>query len=164
MKCPTCGNPKMTATVKPYKYDISGLPNVVLQGIKIFECDKCGEEAPVIPAMSELHRVLAMAVVSKPTSLTPAEFRFLRKYLGYSSTDLSKLLDVRKETMSRWERGTVSINPLADRFMRLAVALNVRVQDYPVDQLKDIQEADPKVEEPFWLSRGADGWVVGKAA
>lgn len=156
MKCPTCGNPKMTETIESYRYDMSGLPNVVLQGIKVRRCSKCGEEAPVILAISDLHRVLAMAVVRKPTSLTPAEFRFLRKYLGYSSTDFAKLLDVRKETMSRWERGETAINPIADRFIRLAVAHNIRVDDYPVAKLEDIHEDGE--EQPFWLSRGERGW------
>jgi transcriptional regulator with XRE-family HTH domain len=104
-----------------------------------------------------------MAVVRKSTNLTPAEFRFLRKYLGYSSTDFSKLLDVRKETMSRWERGSVTISPIADRFIRLAVAHNIRVDDYPVEKLKEIHD-DGSEPQPFWLSRREGGWFAANTA
>jgi putative transcriptional regulator len=159
MKCPACGTAKMAATQGAYKYDESGLPNVTLLNVTIRKCAHCGEEAVEIPAISQLHEVLATAIVRKESELTSDEFRFLRKYLGYSSADFAKLIDVQPETISRWETGAKPISSLADRLIRMLIVKEKRVENYPVDVLAKIK-AMPEAPRPqLRFSRGKQGWA-----
>jgi putative zinc finger/helix-turn-helix YgiT family protein len=163
MICPNCGNPELTSRTGPYKYDESGLPNVTLQGIKVLCCATCGEEMPVIPAISDLHRVLSLVLVNKPQKLSPAEFRFLRKYLGYSATDFARVIDASREHLSRWENGTKPISSFVDRLMRLMVVAAKRVDNYDVDRLAEIG-SEAAADGAVFISRSGEGWSPSRAA
>jgi hypothetical protein len=56
-----------------HRYTECGLSNVVLKGIQVFHCAKCGEEEIVIPNIEELHRLIANLVPRKRTSGTNGE-------------------------------------------------------------------------------------------
>ena len=44
---------------------------------------------------------------------TGVEFKFVRKVVGLRATEVAEMLDVRPETMSRWERGELDLPRLA---------------------------------------------------
>ena len=72
---------KSTAS-KPYHDIGSGLDNVYLIGVSIYE-DEEGNEFVEIPDVQGLHRVIAMTVAVKKSRLTPKEFRYLRKFMRF---------------------------------------------------------------------------------
>ena len=48
--------------------------------------------------------------------------RFLRKALGWLSRELASKLEVRDETVSRWENGREPVGPTSEKLLRLIVA------------------------------------------
>lgn len=162
MKCMQCGNTMKTKR-ENYLYKACGLPNVTLRDVEVSRCEVCGEQEVAIPNIEDLHKVLALAVISKSARLTPEEVRFLRKSLGYSGADFAGLMGVTPETVSRWENGGQPIGTTADKLLRLAVAHLQPPDRYPVERLRTVG-----VEEPQALrvsaSRSNNQWSTQGAA
>jgi putative transcriptional regulator len=119
-RCSNCGA-EARVTHGDYEFKESGLP-VLLKGIELIKCGKCGSVDPVIPKPAQIMRTLALAVISQPYRLTGAEVRFLRKHLGKTAEEFAKFLHVDKTVLSRWETGTHPVGEQSDRLIRLIVA------------------------------------------
>ena len=156
MKCQLCGGPTATARENVH-YAASGLPYVTLVGVKVTRCSNCGAFGVDIPSVEELHRTLAVAVVTKRARLVPVEVRFLRKWLGWSGVECAAHMGVTSETVSRWEAGSLGVGASADRLLRLMVVNRAPVQDYSLESLKTIGDSTSR---PFRLAVKADrkGW------
>lgn len=122
LKEKTTNRPRSRITlVKSYHYRESGLPNIYLQNIASYRCD-CGEKLVQIPAIDRLHDAIAFNVLKKPSLLTGAEFRFLRKWVGLTANQLAALLGVKTRiSVSRWENGKAPLTASTDHAMRLLV-------------------------------------------
>ena len=127
MKCPECGN-IMKKAQRDYRYKESGLHNLVLRGIPVYEC-KCGNVVAEIPAIELLHRMLADRLFRKPALLTGNEIRFLRKEMGFKAVEFAQLLGVNKVTVSRWENQTKPIGTTSDRLIRFLYLSFFRKQE-----------------------------------
>jgi putative zinc finger/helix-turn-helix YgiT family protein len=135
MKCLNCGAPTKSRKGN-YHYTESGLPNIVLAGVEIRSCAKCGEREVVIPRLEQLHRAIARIVIQLEAKLGAEQIRFLRKYLGWSQADLAAYMSIEPETVSRWETGNQEIGPVADRLLRLLVNNREPATSYPIDLFK----------------------------
>ena len=157
MKCPLCGG-RMTSKRENYRYDACGLPNVTLLGVEVRRCAKCGEHEVVIPRIEELHRVLAAAIVRRTSRLTGQEIRFLRKFLGYSGVDFSKVVGVSPETLSRWENAKEKMGPIAENLVRMLVVHEQPTREYRVQEIlpKITRVSSPK---PIGVRVKGDTWV-----
>lgn len=124
MKCPDCGKAMRSRKTRRYVYRESGLTSVALTGIRVFWCPGCRVEYPEIPNIIGLHRTIAGALTRKPSPLTGAEFRFLRKEIGLKAKELAQHLGTTDVNLSRWETGDTPINPAADRLVRLLYTLH----------------------------------------
>lgn len=118
MKCPICDH-KMKGIKKDYHYTESGLDNVILKGVTVYRCKKCGEEMPEIPGIECLHRVIADMVIVKRTPLTGPEIRFLRKEMRYKANMFASILKVHNVTMSNWENDVKPPDKANDALIRL---------------------------------------------
>jgi len=67
--CRTCREGEMKTTTENHLYVESGLPNVVLIGVNVRRCAKCGSFEVLLPRVAELHRVIANAVIHKSVRL-----------------------------------------------------------------------------------------------
>ncbi|MGH9794760.1 MAG: hypothetical protein ACRD5G_08315 [Candidatus Acidiferrales bacterium] len=122
-ECSRCGA-EARVVRGSYPFRESGLPRVVLQGIEIIRCPKCGNEDPIIPRLANLMGSLAFAVVTKPYRLTGEEIRFLRKYVQLTQEAFSRMLRVDKTTVSKWENNDDPVGEQSDLLVRcVAVAL-----------------------------------------
>lgn len=139
MKCEECGGQMATERNAVIRYNLGGLPHVVLQGVEVRKCESCGKEDIAIPRMAQLHHVLAMLLVKQPRMLAPNEIRFLRKHTGCSTGEFAQIIGVSRETVSRWETGAQPMGPVADRLLRVVVLTHERTEDYAA---KDKQEAE----------------------
>lgn len=156
--CPTCDG-KIRVTRENHLYVESGLPNVVLAGIEIHRCPKCGTFEMLLPRVTELYRVIAMTVIYKPARLNGAEVRFLRKYLGWSADDFAVHMGVDPTTVSAWENERRPFGTSSDRLLRLMIAHQAPVEDYSLDDLTriaDVQGRPRKVE----IRSTNHGWQV----
>lgn len=127
MRCLRCGDVQMVdwiATEKqPYKYTLSGLKNVILSGIHVYNCPECDTQLPVIPKIEELHDLLAREIASKHGPLKGDEIKFLRKNAGFPANKFAVLLGVDPSHLSRVENGHhTSLGDSADRLAR-AIAM-----------------------------------------
>lgn len=146
-KCRTCGKAEMSSGSETYLYTESGLPNVVLVGVEVRRCPSCGHHELVLPRVVELHRTIALAVIRKPSRLSGAEVRYLRKYLGWSGADFARHVGVDPSTVSNWETDKDPIGPASDRLLRLMVAHGSPVGEYSLDELTKINnERTPPIE------------------
>jgi putative transcriptional regulator len=139
MTCVQCGA-RMETRRENVRYDLVGLPNVTLVGVKVARCPECGEHETIIPNLEGLHRALASAVIRKPTALTGDEIRFLRKFLGWSGVDFARHIGATPETVSRWERGSAVMSSSADRLLRLMVVTGTRISDYSLEMLQSLRK------------------------
>lgn len=136
MDCPTC-HQKGNVHKGKYHYTESGLQNVWLVGVEIFECD-CGENFAFIPCVQELHKLIAQILLKQENQLSGREIRFLRKHMGMKSKDFATELGVRPVTISRWESGDYSPSKSVDKFIRLFYAANMGLEDIAKELVKDI--------------------------
>ena len=145
MPCPTCGS-EMSCRLGEYHYRESGLDNLYLTEVEIWECP-CGEEVVGIPNLPGLHDLIARTLVQKKSFLKGGEIRFLRKNLALPAKDFAALLGVDPATVSRWENGKQTPGPLADRFIRMVYAAS---KGLPLEQVMEgFSSIGPDAELPL---------------
>lgn len=118
-ECYECHRP-MIGRRENYQYTEAGLKSVTLTNVLVFHC-KCGAIVAEIPAVGELHTLIADNLFRKKTILSGEEARFLRKYAGYSATDLAEVTGYSRSIISRWENDKKKIGKEPDRLLRLVV-------------------------------------------
>jgi hypothetical protein len=92
----------------------------------VVEVNQDGEIAPIVPDIQGLEAAIAVARAMVPDKLSGKEIRFLRKALGQKGAELARFLDVRAETLSRWENGKEVITTNAERVLRFRVVADLR--------------------------------------
>jgi putative transcriptional regulator len=113
---------RKTTADRPYRYDLSGLDNVLLVGVEVRECQRCRAQVPVIPKIGQLHRAIAKYLVFKNGLLTGREIRFLRKNAGLSNKKFAALLEIDESHLSRVENGKIgSLGAATDKLARAFV-------------------------------------------
>lgn len=117
MRCPECGAAMRRRKEQQYQYRESGLENVAIV-VAVHTCPKCGETLPEIPNVKGLHAAIADRLCQKPTPLTGAEVRFLRKEMGMKARELADSLGVSPVTVSRWETGAERVGDITGRLVR----------------------------------------------
>jgi putative zinc finger/helix-turn-helix YgiT family protein len=138
MKCLQCGG-KMTVRQETRRA-YAQLEGVIIEGVEINHCPHCGEEEVSYANVEQLHTELALQLARKEAALTPQEIRFLRTWLGLSSSDLAKRMGVAKETVSRWERvdKPLAMGATAERLLRLMAVHEQPVEQYPLERLEHV--------------------------
>ncbi len=101
-----------------YHYTECGLNHVFIEGAGEFD-DHAGKESVTIPAIGQLHRVIAEGIVTRQARMTGRELRFLRTEMGLTQARLAAILKVAPLTVSRWERSESPVNDLAEMLVRL---------------------------------------------
>lgn len=162
--CPVCQEGELETHREAYKYTESGLPNVTLENVEVSQCAACGERIVSIERMIDLHRSLAFAVASQRARLSAAEVKFLRKYLGWSSSSFAKVMGTAPATVSRWESGKQPMGLVAEHLLRVLVFREKPVEEYPSERLAElaIDDCGP-VRLTMTAGRNGD-WHVLRAA
>jgi putative zinc finger/helix-turn-helix YgiT family protein len=103
MRCPIC---KKDNTLHPWE----GLTTVM--GIEVEgrgqRCRSCGEVLIELTERGRQERLAAEQLVARGIR-SGVEFKFVRKLAGLRANEVADMFGVRKETVSRWERGEVEI-------------------------------------------------------
>ena len=140
MKCSNCGEPAEIAHGN-YKFGESGLDNVILCGIELIKCKRCGNEDPIIPALDDLFRTIALALVTKPYGLAGEEVRFLRKYMSLTGDEFSRMLHVDKTTLSKWENNDDPVGPQSDLAIRMiAMSQNKELREKLKEAIREFEK------------------------
>ena len=151
IKCPNCGR-KQDTFIGEYKYLESGLDNVIIRGIEIFQCS-CGEHSAFIPRIMEIHKAIAKCLIEQMRPLAGREMRFLRKNMGMKALELARFVGVDKATISRWENDKEKHSDIVDRYIRLLYANRMNMTQeaniLATDLLSAIDSTHPKL--PIFL-------------
>jgi putative zinc finger/helix-turn-helix YgiT family protein len=123
-KCWVCGKDLEVIKDKPYQYKESGLDNVCLYGIIQYKCNSCGEDAPEIPNIEELHLLIGKSIICSNEYLSAQEIKYLRKEIGLKSKEMATLLSVTPQEYSKWENSKDIISAGCDKHLRLIFIMN----------------------------------------
>ena len=107
--------------MNPYHYTECGLDNIIIEADLIAIDDK-GEKIVTIPAIGQLHNIIAQGLVAQENALSGKEIRFLRTEMGMTQAELAQLLHRDTQTVGRWERGEVALDATQDIFIRQLAA------------------------------------------
>lgn len=160
MVCETCRFEmveRMATDESPYRYDLAG--GWLLSGIVVYRCPKCKSEAPLIPKIVQLHRLMANVLVQKPGPLAGSEIKFLRKNAGFPAKDFAALIGVTPSYLSRVENGAPkheSFGPSVDKLARLLGTEGTDAVE-GLKKLAGLQKKKRRLERKFRLVRGK-GW------
>ena len=129
VNCDLCGGRirEEKATLEsPYPYRVSGLKSVLLAGITVRRCRKCGADSPIIPRIAALHQRIAESLLRRESLLSGEEIRFLRKLAGFSAARFAALLSVSPSHLSRVENGRYAgFSETTERLGRAIVAVTL---------------------------------------
>ena len=100
-----------------YRYTECGMDNVLIRGIGI-EVDVDGDEVITIPAVNELHRVIAEGIVRHEHGMSGEELRFLRTEMGMTQAELARLVHRDKQSVGRWERNEKDLDSASETVIR----------------------------------------------
>lgn len=104
--CPSCGAAKLRKGTARHGLAVGlhrfggSLPALV--------CGACGESIVSARHLATFELGAAMMLASSGRT-SPEVFRFMRKAVGLRAADLAELLDVKPETVSRWENGHLPV-------------------------------------------------------
>jgi len=120
-KCyePDCGR-MMVGRRENYPYNEVGLKSVTLTNVLVFHC-RCGAIVAELPSVGQLHFLIAYDLLRKKSILSGEEARYLRKWVGYSATELAETTGYSKSIISRWENDKQQIAKESDRLLRLVI-------------------------------------------
>lgn len=93
---------------------------------------------------SELMDAIALALVRKPTRLSSGEFRWLRRHVELSQSELATILDRDSQTVSLIERGRLP-DALVDRELRRAAAERLPEGDRALGSLRELAERTNRI-------------------
>lgn len=119
-----------------YHYTESGLLNVYIEGLSPM-IDDDGDEVIQIPAINELHSIIAQGIVRHEKGISPEELRFLRTEMGLTQSELAAVVHRDKQTVGRWERGELPIEGAAETVIRGLAIQRLALEPVPggVEQL-----------------------------
>jgi len=103
--------------MKVHHYTECGLSNVLIHGIQA-EKDDDGDDVITIPAINDLHRVIAEGIVEHENAFSGDELRFLRSEMGLTQSELAKLVHRDKQSLGRWERSEIEIDSASEVLIR----------------------------------------------
>ena len=125
-ECPKCGK-IIHGKIGTYRYEESGLNNVYVQNIPVYQCS-CGPAYASIFRMPRLNELIAETLLEKPALLNGKEIKFLRKSLYLSSKAFSDTLGIEKTTLSKWENDRQQHSEMNDRLIRLGYTVSKGVR------------------------------------
>lgn len=139
MNCPNCNTKMIGKKENHYPFVQSGLDDVYIGGVMHWKCPNCGEGEVEIPNPLGLQREIAKLLLAK-TKLNAKEFRYLRTFMGYSSHDFAHIVNRSRETITRYENGSLAIPAEMDYAIRYLVLTGAEKRNYEYFDMKEISK------------------------
>ena len=147
-RCTECGAIQHVFR-KTVPYAESGLDNVELSNVPVWICENEHQEVE-IPAVTELHELLAHMIMRKPAFLDGAEIKFLRRRVELSAKEFAERIGITPQHLSRLENDRRK-SKVFDLLIRLFVASLVAARD---------RKPFPADLAPF-VNQLEDAWNIG---
>lgn len=121
-----------------YHYTESGLDNVFIEVDAIAE-DDAGEPTFMIPGINLLHRAIVTGIIGAGDLMNGKEIRFLRTEMGLTQAELAKLLHRTSQTVARWEKGQLDVDPSLDVLIRQIAAESLGLEIMKTTELLSLE-------------------------
>lgn len=118
----------MFRAIENYEVQSIGLPYpvIALNGVEE-ELDEQGNRIGVsIPDLEGFVAAVAVARALDPMRLSGPEVRFMRRVLDKTARTFAEALEIRHETLSRWEKEHAEPGAWADKQVRMAVIIALK--------------------------------------
>lgn len=109
-KCVKCGGTKFRESATPLKQVVDG--REFTGSLRTRTCESCSE-GYVDLSDGKRYEMDVARDLAVGAGIGPEGFRYMRKALGMKAEQLATLLDVARETLSRWETGDREIPRMA---------------------------------------------------
>lgn len=120
-RCVECGAPQ-TLTRSDEPYPESGLDNVQLLNVPVWICQN-GHREVEIPAIEDLHNLLAHMIVRQTPTLSGKDVRFLRKRVGLTARQFAHRIGRTPEWISQVENGHATLDRPNELLFRLSLGV-----------------------------------------
>ena len=110
-----------------HHYTECGLDNVFIEGVELGK-DEDGNRTFKYPPINVLHKAIAERIVNSPGLLAGKEIRFLRTEMGMTQAELATLLHRNGQSVARWEKGLVVVDPAHDLIIRQLAAERIGIK------------------------------------
>ena len=146
-------------TISRYHYTGCGLDYVyLLNGFEV-------KETPYGTGVSidnadDLHRAVALSIISSRARIRGQEVRFLRGRIDLSQADLGRVLGVTRDAVAKWE--AVANKPIpgtADRLLRMFIAPHELEDEKVKDICELLREIDNQTHQDVTFKEGPLGWT-----
>lgn len=97
--------------VVPHELTVDGL-NVVVDGVPAEVCNTCSASSVALDDLAGAELTVA-AELARRGLRSGESFKVMRKALGLRANAMAELFDLEPETLSRWEKGTQTVDPCA---------------------------------------------------
>lgn len=136
-KCHECGATKFEATEFAHKHELGGRTYRAT-----WPAEKCAGCGDVTFNSLYLHAFeLGVAgVIANNGARAGDEFAFMRKAIGLPATELAELLDVTRETISRWEHNKQTLERRAVAILSDLVADHLEGRTRTLDRLRTLKD------------------------
>jgi putative zinc finger/helix-turn-helix YgiT family protein len=133
-RCTECGAPQHQER-RTVDYPESGLTNVELFNVPVWVCPNHHDEVE-IPAVTQLHELLAHLIIRKPANLTGGEIKFLRRRVGIQAKEFAQRIGLTPVSLSRFENEQRPVSRKIDLLIKLSAAALIAARDnkpFPAD-------------------------------
>ena len=153
-----CGN-EMVRKSGPLEVDVRG-EKVVVNGHEFLWCDHCRDWTALGSEVDEIRREANLSYIREHGLVEPSQIRELRESLGMTQPEFEKAIGAGRNTVSRWESGTVipagTANTLLGILIRHPELVGERLREPigPVEMFCTVREPGPHVPRPGLFSKG----------
>ena len=157
-KCMECGS-EMQRYIKPeHVEDLGGIVVCIRNAVLVERCLECGDEESTIPNMKGLVCAAALARALIPVLLSGKEIKFIRRALGMTQKVFANKMEVKIETVSRWENDVPGRGGCAEKTLRYAVCALLHEHapaiDYDPLTITNMEFRPAQKIEPLQLMHG----------
>ncbi len=145
---------------EPYHYTQCGLEDVyLLNGYKRHKTPYGSGVA--IENVEELHKVIAEHLCVNKAFLSGREFRFLRKLMDLTQSEVAMFLGCDVQSVARWEKGKAEASGAADKVMRILYLGSMGSERSGTDAaelIKKLASLDARMTDRQVFEETARGW------
>jgi DNA-binding transcriptional regulator YiaG len=159
-KCTECKRGLLERKIVPeHEEDLGGIVVRLLNSVIAFRCSHCDYEELVIPDLLELARAVSLVRALSPARLRGKELKFIRKALDMTQKDFAEKMELRTETVSRWENDHPGTGEYCEKLLRHNVCAllykDVLAIDYDPAVVTNMRIRPPAKEdqEPIVMER-----------
>lgn len=101
MKCPTCNQHELVPGETDYSHNVGEEKVTVM--VPSENCPGCGESLTGCRALQAGERTISLAFLKDGKPFTGPRLKFIRKTMGWNTSDLARTFETTRNQIERWE-------------------------------------------------------------